>query len=313
MNNIETKWLEDFLALAELRNFSRAAESRSVTQPAFSRRIRSLEKMLGVELIDRGTTPIGLTPEGRLFRNTARILMRQVADGLNLLRGQNPAGSPPLEFVSAHSLSTSLLPDLIRSMSEDGRVLRSRVESIDVDQAVEALQEGRTDFLLAFDIQALMQPPFQCISLGKSKLRPVCAVDCNGEPKYQSTSEEPVPLLSYSPEAFMGREVRRVLRNIKHHHKFVSVMESSLTNLLKVMAVEGDGVAWLPDYAIHKELVSGKLTDFVDLDFCPEYGGEVEIVLYRSDVRLRAGAEHFWSTLNRSGFYSPQLVAGNIN
>lgn len=299
MNNIETKWLEDFLALAELRNFSRAAESRSVTQPAFSRRIRSLEKMLGVELIDRSTTPIGLTPEGRLFRSTARILMRQINDGLSLLQGQNPAGPPPLEFVAAHSLSTSLLPELIRSMSEDGNVIRSRVESIDVDLAVEALQEGRSDFLLAFDIQALMQPPFQCISLGKSKLRPVCVADHNGEPKYQRTSNEPIPLLSYSPAAYMGREVRRVLRNIKHQHKFIPVMESSLTNLLKVMAVKGDGVAWLPDYAISKELASGELTSFVDLDAYPEYGGEVEIVLYRNDVRLRAGAERFWLTLNK--------------
>ena len=299
MNNIETKWLEDFLALAELRNFSRAAEYRSVTQPAFSRRIRSLEKMLDVELIDRSTTPISLTPEGSLFRNTARILMRQVADGLGLLRGQNPAGPPPLEIVSAHSLSTSLLPELIRSMSEDGRVIRSRVESIDVDQAVEALQEGRTDFLLAFDIQALMQPPFQGISLGKSKLRPVCVADENGNPKYRDGHDEPLPLLSYSPVAYMGREVRSVLRNIKHQHKFISVMESSLTNLLKVMAVEGDGVAWLPDYAIYKELASGELVDFVDLDSFPEYAGEVEIYLYRSDVRLRAGAERFWSTLNK--------------
>jgi LysR family transcriptional regulator, hypochlorite-specific transcription factor HypT len=35
---MELNWLEDFLALAERRNFSRAAEARHVTQPAFSRR-----------------------------------------------------------------------------------------------------------------------------------------------------------------------------------------------------------------------------------------------------------------------------------
>ncbi|MEI8632051.1 LysR family transcriptional regulator [Vibrio sp. PP-XX7] len=43
MKNIETKWLQDFLTLAELKNFSHAAEARNVTQPAFSRRIKSLE------------------------------------------------------------------------------------------------------------------------------------------------------------------------------------------------------------------------------------------------------------------------------
>ena len=39
--NLETKWLEDFVALAATRSFSQAATRRFVTQPAFSRRIRA--------------------------------------------------------------------------------------------------------------------------------------------------------------------------------------------------------------------------------------------------------------------------------
>ncbi|MGH8376765.1 MAG: LysR family transcriptional regulator, partial [Pseudomonas sp.] len=46
--NLESKWLEDFSALAATRSFSQAAERRFVTQPAFSRRIRSLEAALGL-------------------------------------------------------------------------------------------------------------------------------------------------------------------------------------------------------------------------------------------------------------------------
>ncbi|WP_315980356.1 LysR family transcriptional regulator [Aliamphritea spongicola] len=44
---MELKWLIDFTALVEHGSFSKAAESRFVTQPAFSRRIRSLENWLG--------------------------------------------------------------------------------------------------------------------------------------------------------------------------------------------------------------------------------------------------------------------------
>ena len=47
---MELVWLEDFLALAEALNFSRAAEARHVTQPAFSRRIRALEGWIGAAL-----------------------------------------------------------------------------------------------------------------------------------------------------------------------------------------------------------------------------------------------------------------------
>ncbi|OED44266.1 hypothetical protein ACH42_08020 [Endozoicomonas sp. (ex Bugula neritina AB1)] len=303
LNNLETKWLEDFLALAELRNFSRAAQSRNVTQPAFSRRIQTLERTLNVELIDRNTSPLTLTSAGCLFRTTARNLLQQMEEGLGQLQGKTGLGPQPLEFAAAHSLSVTLLPDLIRSMSDNGRVLRSRVESIDVDLAVEALQEGRCDFLLAFDIEALMRPPFLCLSLGKTNLRPVCVPDKNsdknGQPLFHIDQEDVVPLLRYSPAAYMGRQVNSLLRCIESPQRFMPVMESSLTNLLKEMALQGDGVAWLPDYAIKEELSNGRLVNFVEQEQHVEYWGEVEVLLYRNDARLHSGAERFWKSLKK--------------
>ena len=44
---METKWLEDFLSLTRTKNVSRSADERFVTQPAFSRRIKSLEVWAG--------------------------------------------------------------------------------------------------------------------------------------------------------------------------------------------------------------------------------------------------------------------------
>ena len=50
---MDLDWVRDFLALAEHRTFSRAAEARNVTQPAFSRRIRALEEWVGTPLFLR--------------------------------------------------------------------------------------------------------------------------------------------------------------------------------------------------------------------------------------------------------------------
>ncbi len=50
---METKWLEDFLSLARTMNFSRSADERFITQPAFSRRIKELEVWSGTPLVDR--------------------------------------------------------------------------------------------------------------------------------------------------------------------------------------------------------------------------------------------------------------------
>lgn len=51
-HHLELTWLEDCIALAQSLNFSRAAASRYVTQPAFSRRIVSLEEWLGTPIFE---------------------------------------------------------------------------------------------------------------------------------------------------------------------------------------------------------------------------------------------------------------------
>ena len=68
---METKWLEDFVSLAETRSFSRSAQLRHVTQPAFSRRIQSLEAWAGSDLVDRSSYPTRLTPAGETLYDQA--------------------------------------------------------------------------------------------------------------------------------------------------------------------------------------------------------------------------------------------------
>lgn len=85
---METKWLEDFLCLAEKRSFSLAAGCRHVTQSALSRRIRALEEWAGVELIDRSCHPLQLTVAGQLFLEQARQLLHLTLDTRRMLRAQ---------------------------------------------------------------------------------------------------------------------------------------------------------------------------------------------------------------------------------
>ena len=73
---MELIWFEDYLALAETLNFSRAAELRHVTQPAFSRRIRALEGWIGAALFTRTTHGVALTPAGEHFHGQAEVLTR---------------------------------------------------------------------------------------------------------------------------------------------------------------------------------------------------------------------------------------------
>ena len=63
--NITLRQLRVFLAVAELRNFSRAGDRMGLTQPAVSRIIHELESQVGLALVNRTTRLVELTQAGR--------------------------------------------------------------------------------------------------------------------------------------------------------------------------------------------------------------------------------------------------------
>ena len=97
-------WLEDFVTLASTGSFSRAAEERHMTQPAFSRRVRALEDWLGVVLVDRTTHPATLTEAGEWFRSVAQDLLARVEQIPDEARAMVDATSATLRIASTRVL-----------------------------------------------------------------------------------------------------------------------------------------------------------------------------------------------------------------
>src|SRR6202171_1132956 len=139
---MELKWLEDFVSLAETRSFSRSAELRHVTQPAFSRRIQALEAWLGTELIDRSVYPTRLTQAGQVFYEQALTLLSQMREARTLLRGQSGAATATIEFAVPHTLSLTFFPRWLgRVEARLGRI-NTLLRALNVHDAVLSLVEG---------------------------------------------------------------------------------------------------------------------------------------------------------------------------
>ncbi len=86
---IELRTLRYVIALAEYRNFARAADELQLTQPALSRSIAALEKRLGVRLFDRGRGGAELTAFGRLLLERGERLVlesEQLERALRLMK-----------------------------------------------------------------------------------------------------------------------------------------------------------------------------------------------------------------------------------
>src|SRR6059058_1368715 len=97
---MDTRQLAAFCAVVERRSFSQAAEQLGVTQPAVSLQIRSLEKRLGTQLLDRSGRRVEPTEAGqRLYRSAQRLLAmeEQLLDELTgdegVLRGELALGA----------------------------------------------------------------------------------------------------------------------------------------------------------------------------------------------------------------------------
>ncbi|WP_106478227.1 LysR substrate-binding domain-containing protein [Phytohalomonas tamaricis] len=296
--NLETKWLEDFVALANTRSFSASARQRHVTQPAFSRRIRSLEQAVGITLVDRSTTPVGLTPEGQLFVVTARNLVEQLSECLSHLRGLEMANEA-LDIVAAHSLALAFFPKWISRLQKGVGELPTRLIAMNVGDAIHVLREGNCDLMLAYhDPYASMQldsQVFPSFSIGQVKMLPVCSPDRHGQPQFPLVGEGSIPLLSYTHGAFLGSSVRMLLKNDPLRLRLKTVYETAMAEGLKGMALQGVGVAWIPDFCVKEELSSKRLVRAGDT----QWDIPLEIRLYRCSLVHKPGVERLWKRLQK--------------
>nr|WP_275445668.1 MULTISPECIES: LysR substrate-binding domain-containing protein [unclassified Halomonas] len=285
--------MEDFVALANTRSFSASARQRHVTQPAFSRRIRSLEQAVGKTLVDRSTTPVGLTPEGQLFLVTARNLVEQLNECLGHLRGLSMANEA-LDVVAAHSLALAFYPRWISRLQKGVGELPTRLVAMNVGDAIHVLREGNCDLMLGYhDPYATMQldgDVFPSFSIGNAKMIPVCLPDTDGLPCFPLSGSDSIPFLAYTQGAFLGRSVRMLLKNDPLRLRLKTVYETAMAEGLKGMALQGVGMAWIPDFCVREELTSGRLVRAGEA----KWDIPLEVRLYRCSLVHKPGVERLW-------------------
>jgi len=141
--------LENFVAVAEELHFGRAAERLRMTQPPLSRQIQILENGLQVQLLDRSSRRVHLTPAGHAFLGEARRLLKQAEHMAMTVRqfSSGEAGHITVGFTatSAYSMLATLLALARKELPKVEVVLR---EMVSRDQ-IQALNEGNLDLGLA--------------------------------------------------------------------------------------------------------------------------------------------------------------------
>lgn len=141
---MELRQLRYFVAVAEERNFTRAAERLNMTQPPLSRQIQQIEESVGLPLFERGARPLKLTEAGRVFYAQAKRLLEESDELLPLTRRlAQLAERIVIGFVP--STLYGPLPDVIRAFREAAPLIQiSLIEMFTIEQ-LSALKGGRID------------------------------------------------------------------------------------------------------------------------------------------------------------------------
>jgi LysR family transcriptional regulator, hypochlorite-specific transcription factor HypT len=297
---MELIWFEDYLALAETLNFSRAAEARHVTQPAFSRRIRALEEWIGADLFARTTHGVALTPAGEHFHNQAEVLTRALHQLRRDTLEVSGRSARLLSIAATHALSFTFFPKWVRR-NESVLALGNLNLISDSMQACEQMMlRGEAQFLLCHthpDMSSRLETSqFKSIVVGADTLVPLSAPGRNGTPRWSLDGFEPVKYLAYSAQSGLGRIVAARWGAKDRAAALETVFTSHLAATLLSMARAGDGVAWLPRTLAEEDISAGLLVEAGNR----ELEIPIEIRLFRAVARQGQAAETVWAAFERS-------------
>ncbi len=309
---VETKWLEDFVSLAETRSFSRSALLRHVTQPAFSRRIQALEAWTGIDLVDRSSYPTRLTPAGETFHAQALEILEALNATRNMMRGFQAAGQDTVEFALPHTLAFTFFPHWLMALRRRFGGVKTRLSALNVHDAVLRFTEGGCDLLIAYHHSAiplqLSSARYEMLSLGTETLAPFAKADGERGPIFMlpGRAGQPVPLLSYASGAYLARIVELILQQSGERLYLDPIYETDMSEGLKVMALEGHGLAFLPQSAVQKEVKARQLAR-ASAPGTLEATMEVRIYRERPEVARHAkpGVQALWEYLGRQSVDGP--------
>ena len=294
---MDLRWAEDFVCLARLRNFSRAAEARHVTQSAFSRRIRSLENWFGMPLVDRSMHPAALTAAGEIFLETAAEIVRRMHEARENASQAREKIERTVTFSAQHSLSLDFFARWMEAAEKRVGNLDVRMTADNYYTAVHSLREGASDFLLCFThpkVASSSHNLFESCVLGREHLIPVSPA-ASGRARFRlpGSAAKPTPYLSYGAHTFFGKVVRLILD--RHPCCLELRYENAFSESLKSMALCGRGAVWLPESAARKDIAEGRLRRIGGA----RWREPMDIRLFRRPEKTTPLSEMLWKEFSR--------------
>nr|WP_217507406.1 LysR substrate-binding domain-containing protein [Herbaspirillum robiniae] len=255
--------MEDFIELARTRSFSRAAENRFVTHPAFGRRIKALEQWVGAELVTR-TQPVTLTRAGKLFLDAAHNSVDVLYAARAQLQESSAETEKVLRLATGRTLSQTFFPDWYEGIKQHCGVFPVSITTGGAQDVIMKLAAGEADILLIYSSPAtrmlIDHQRYESQTIAHELLLPVSAPDKRGKPLYRLDAKAgAMPWLAFSQTLTLRGVLAKHLAELEQKPALKMVYQADSYESIQEMAVRGTGVAWLPQRLVHKDIAEGRL------------------------------------------------------
>lgn len=246
-----------FCDVAQHRSVSRAAQAHGVTQSAVSQRIMSLERELGVQLIDRSKRPLQLTDAGETYYHGCRQILDDYARLTQRIASPNAMQRGTIHVAAIYSVGIDLLKKAVEAFETDYPKVSIEVQYHQPDEVNDCVLNEKVDF-------GIISYPQQWRGLTALPLRDEeMAVVC--QPGHEIANRREVhasdlaelPLVMFESSLPIGR---RILAYLREHGVQPNVAHTfDNIDTIKVYLQHSNEVAILPRRTVQREVAAGTL------------------------------------------------------
>jgi len=255
---MEMAQLRTLRAVAEMLNFTRAAERLGLTQSAVSHQIKSLEAELGEPLFIRAKRGVLLSEGGRAALEHAVRILDEAEALRSRLRGAGGSPSGRVRAAAATQAFVHLFAELFESfMQAHPQIELTFRTTVSTDQTVADILDGSAE--VGFAALPVYSPSLQVRELFEDELVLVAG------PRHRLAGRGSVSVRDLAAERLVlferGSSIRRATDAFFHRVgvRPALALESNDTYFVKLMVEHGLGVSLLPAWAVREEVAGGRL------------------------------------------------------
>ena len=276
-----------FRDVAHTKSLSKAAQLNKLSQPAATQRIHELERRVGVDLLDRSTRPVGLTPSGKLFAGLCRDVVRMEDDFLAQLAEIQHSTEGTVRIASIYSIGLTEMGSLREKFQKIHPEGHLHTELLRPEKVYEAVLEDRAD--LGFISYPEHRRELAIIPWREERMT-VAAY-----PEHPFADREIIlpsdlqgqDFVAFDSEVIIRRELDKFLRESGVEVEIVMSLDNIQS--IKEAVAKGTGISILPERTMREEISARRLVS-IPLD-APELRRPVAVIHRRKKKLNRAGLD----------------------